>query len=103
MGPGRGGRRDLSSPLEERCRGGDCGRTRILGHKPQPRQPAFFWSDQFGLRLQLVGRADARAIVEIEGGDEDFLARFVEGEGTSLQRSATGRRTHLRRQLALAA
>ena len=32
----------------------DVGR-RILGLDPKPAQPPFFWSDQFGLRLQLVG------------------------------------------------
>jgi 3-phenylpropionate/trans-cinnamate dioxygenase ferredoxin reductase subunit len=79
---------------------------RILGLEPRPRQPAFFWSDQFGLRLQLVGRADATAIVELEGGDEDFLARFVDGEGNLLAALGANRPADvalLRRQLALAA
>ena len=44
---------------------------RILALPPQPAQPDFFWSDQFGLRLQLVGRADrGRAAVELEGTPE---------------------------------
>ncbi len=79
---------------------------RILGLEPQPRQPAFFWSDQFGLRLQLVGRADATAVVEIEGGGEDFLARFVDDEGNLVAALGANRPAdvaHLRRQLALAA
>lgn len=79
---------------------------RILGLEPLPTQPAFFWSDQFGLRLQLVGRADATAVVEIEGGAEEFLARFVDGEGNLVAALGANRPADvalLRRQLALAA
>ena len=79
---------------------------RIVGLEPQPRQPAFFWSDQFGLRLQLVGRADATADVEVDGGGEDFLARFVDGEGNLVAALGANRSAdiaRLRRQLALAA
>ena len=85
----------------------------VGGRPPHPRpgsrsppQPAFFWSDQFGLRLQLVGRADATAVVEIEGGGEDFLARFVDSKGNLLAALGANRPAdvaHLRRQLALAA
>ncbi len=49
---------------------------RILALPPQPAQPDFFWSDQFGLRLQLVGRADATAPVDLEGTPEAFVARY---------------------------
>jgi NADPH-dependent 2,4-dienoyl-CoA reductase/sulfur reductase-like enzyme len=49
---------------------------RILGLPPQPAQPAFFWSDQFGLRLQLVGHPTTTAVVELDGGEESFLARY---------------------------
>ena len=79
---------------------------RILGLEPPPPQPAFFWSDQFGLRLQLVGRAEATALVEIEGGNDDFLARFVDGDGNLFGVLGANRPAdvaHLRRQLALAA
>ena len=48
----------------------------ILGLPPRTVQPAFFWSDQFGLRLQLVGHPAATAVVELDGGEEDFLARI---------------------------
>jgi NADPH-dependent 2,4-dienoyl-CoA reductase/sulfur reductase-like enzyme len=79
---------------------------RILDLEPRPPQPAFFWSDQFGLRLQLVGRAEATAEVEIEGGEEDFLARFTDGGGKLLAALGANRPAdvaRLRRQLALAA
>ena len=49
---------------------------RLLGLDPLPKQHPFFWSDQFGLRLQLVGEtADAEA-VEVEGSDDSFVARY---------------------------
>jgi NADPH-dependent 2,4-dienoyl-CoA reductase/sulfur reductase-like enzyme len=79
---------------------------RILGLPAQPAQPAFFWSDQFGLRLQLVGRANATAVVELEGGGEDFLARYLDGEGrlvAALGANRAAEVAQLRRQLALAA
>ena len=79
---------------------------RILGLPAQPAQPAFFWSDQFGLRLQLVGRTNATAAVELEGGGEDFLARYVDGEGRLVAALGANRAAavaQLRRQLALAA
>jgi len=78
----------------------------VLGLTLQPRQPAFFWSDQFGLRLQLVGRADASAAVEIEGGGGDFLARFVDDGGNLVAALGANRPAdvaRLRRELALAA
>lgn len=79
---------------------------RILGLPPQTPQPAFFWSDQFGLRLQLVGQASATAVVELEGGDGDFLARYVDGDGRLVAALGANRAAdvaQLRRQLALAA
>ena len=54
---------------------------RILALPPQPAQPDFFWSDQFGLRLQLVGRANAAAPVDLEGTPEAFVARYRDPEG----------------------
>ncbi len=49
---------------------------RILGLPQLPPQPSFFWSDQFGLRLQLVGHASPTAAVELEGDADEFIARY---------------------------
>ena len=79
---------------------------RILGLPAPPEQPAFFWSDQFGLRLQLVGRADATALVELDGGDEDFLARYVDADGRVVAVLGANRPADVashRRRLAVAA
>jgi 3-phenylpropionate/trans-cinnamate dioxygenase ferredoxin reductase component len=79
---------------------------RVLGLPPQPVQPAFFWSDQFGLRLQLVGQATATAVVELEGGEESFLARYQDDEGRLVAALGANRPAEvatLRRELAAAA
>ena len=78
----------------------------ILGLPPQPMQPAFFWSDQFGLRLQLVGHPTATAVVELEGAEESFLARYEDSEGRLVAALGANRPAEvasLRRELALAA
>jgi 3-phenylpropionate/trans-cinnamate dioxygenase ferredoxin reductase component len=49
---------------------------RILELDPLPEQPPFFWSDQFGLRLQLVGDTTHADEVELEGSHESFIARY---------------------------
>ena len=69
------------------------------------RKPAFFWSDQFGLRLQLVGRAVASARVELEGGREDFIARYHDPAGRLVAALGANRPAEvasLRRELAVA-
>lgn len=79
---------------------------RILDLPPLPEQPAYFWSDQFGLRLQLVGRTSAKAMVELEGGEEDFLARYHDDEGRLIAALGANRPAEvasLRRELAIAA
>ena len=79
---------------------------RILGLPPQPAQPAYFWSDQFGLRLQLVGHPTATAVVQLEGGEEGFLARYRNGEGRLVAALGANRPAEvasLRRELAFAA
>ena len=53
---------------------------------------ALFWSDQFGLRLQMVGTTAGWANVELEGGLDSFRARYVDPkESLSQCFSATGR------------
>ena len=49
---------------------------RILELDPLPAQPPFFWSDQFGLRLQLVGDTSHADDVEVEGTSDSFVARY---------------------------
>ena len=49
---------------------------RLLGLDPLPKQPPFFWSDQFGLRLQLVGDTTHADDVEVEGSQDSFVARY---------------------------
>jgi 3-phenylpropionate/trans-cinnamate dioxygenase ferredoxin reductase component len=49
---------------------------RILDLDPLPEQPPFFWSDQFGLRLQLVGDTTHAHEIELEGTHESFIARY---------------------------
>jgi 3-phenylpropionate/trans-cinnamate dioxygenase ferredoxin reductase subunit len=44
---------------------------------PGPRQsPAYFWSDQFGNRLQVVGRSAGAGRPELQEGDGWFIARY---------------------------
>jgi NADPH-dependent 2,4-dienoyl-CoA reductase/sulfur reductase-like enzyme len=79
---------------------------RILGLPAPPVQPAYFWSDQFDLRLQLVGRASATAAVELDGGEESFLARYQDEQGRLVAALGANRPTEvasLRRELAVAA
>ena len=55
----------------------------MLGLDPLPKQPPFFWSDQFGLRLQLVGDTTHADHVEVEGTQDSFVARY-RGDGGKL-------------------
>lgn len=79
---------------------------RILELEPAPEQPPFFWSDQFGLRLQLVGEPAGADRVEVEGGEDEFVACYLAADGTLLAALAANRPAEvgrLRRELALAA
>ena len=78
----------------------------ILGDpKPFDELP-YVWSDQFGLRLQLVGRPEAGDRVELEGGPESFAARY-HTPGGQLRAALLANRPReaaaLRRELPLAA
>ncbi len=78
----------------------------ILGHERPYDDLPYFWSDQFGLRLQYVGHAEEWAGVEIEGGPDAFVARYVDRQGRSLAALAANRPREvglLRRELAAAA
>jgi NADPH-dependent 2,4-dienoyl-CoA reductase/sulfur reductase-like enzyme len=54
---------------------------RILGLPPAPPQPCYAWSDQFGLRLQVVGTPRPTHRVELEGTADSFTARYVDAWG----------------------
>lgn len=47
---------------------------------PAP-QPAYVWSDQFGLRLQVVGSPADGAVAELDGGDDSFAVRYRGRDG----------------------
>jgi len=77
----------------------------ILGESRPYDEPPYFWSDQFGLRLQLVGRAAGYDRVELEGGEDGFSARYL-ARGGRLVAGLTANRpaeaASFRRELAAA-
>jgi NADPH-dependent 2,4-dienoyl-CoA reductase/sulfur reductase-like enzyme len=78
----------------------------LLGLDPLPKQPPFVWSDQFGLRLQLVGDTTGAERVELDGSDESFVVRYHSNDGRLVAALASNRPADvgmLRREVALAA
>jgi NADPH-dependent 2,4-dienoyl-CoA reductase/sulfur reductase-like enzyme len=71
--------------------GGAAVARRILGRPPAPVQPPFFWSDQFDLRLQLVGDTSRAATVRITGSPDTFTARYVDTDGRLVAALAANR------------
>jgi 3-phenylpropionate/trans-cinnamate dioxygenase ferredoxin reductase subunit len=61
---------------EPAARMGTAAARSILGLEPAAAPPASFWSDQYGLRIHLVGEAAGADSVSIEGDldDRDFTA-----------------------------
>jgi 3-phenylpropionate/trans-cinnamate dioxygenase ferredoxin reductase component len=79
---------------------------RLLGVEAAPPQPSYFWSDQFGLRVQLVGDPRSATTVDVERADNRFVALYRDADGTLVAGLAANRPDQialLRRQLALAA
>ena len=75
----------------------------ILGREQPYDDLPYFWSDQFGLRLQHVGHAEEWAAVEIKGDPDSFTARYLDGEGRPLAALLANRPREvaaLRRELA---
>jgi 3-phenylpropionate/trans-cinnamate dioxygenase ferredoxin reductase component len=75
----------------------------ILGNAEPYDEVPYFWSDQFGLRLQHVGHADAPATTEIDGGADSFTAHYRDSDGRLLAALAANRPREiatLRRELA---
>lgn len=63
----------------------------ILGQESVHDDVPFFWSDQFGLRIQHVGFASEWARVEIEEGTDAFSARYLDRDGRLLAALAANR------------
>ena len=56
----------------------------------------YFWSDQFGLRLQHVGHAETWDAVLLDGDENEFTARYVDETGRLLSALAVNRASELR-------
>jgi 3-phenylpropionate/trans-cinnamate dioxygenase ferredoxin reductase component len=63
---------------------GACVARTILGGEAPYDELPYFWSDQFGLRLQYVGHAEEWASVDIEGDDDSFSAVYRGPDGRPL-------------------
>ena len=78
----------------------------ILGDPRPLDEPPYVWSDQFGLRLQLVGLPEPGDRVELEGDERSFAARYLRRDG-SLRAGLLANRpaevAALRRELPVAA
>jgi 3-phenylpropionate/trans-cinnamate dioxygenase ferredoxin reductase component len=75
----------------------------ILGRDEPHDLPPFFWSDQFGLRLQYVGHADGWARVELDGDARSFRVRYFGEDGrlqAALLANRPGEAATLRMELA---
>jgi 3-phenylpropionate/trans-cinnamate dioxygenase ferredoxin reductase subunit len=76
----------------------------ILGTERPYDDLPYFWSDQFGLRLQHVGHAEEWDAVELDGEPDSFTARYLDRAGRPLAALAVNRPREvgaLRRELAL--
>jgi 3-phenylpropionate/trans-cinnamate dioxygenase ferredoxin reductase component len=76
----------------------------ILGTERPYDDLPYFWSDQFGLRLQHVGHAEEWDAVELDGEPDSFTARYFDRAGRPLAALAVNRPREvgaLRRELAL--
>lgn len=74
----------------------------ILGEESVHDDVPFFWSDQFGLRLQYVGFTTEWARVDIDGDSEAFSVRYLDEDGRLLAALAANRQSQvaaLRREL----
>jgi 3-phenylpropionate/trans-cinnamate dioxygenase ferredoxin reductase subunit len=67
----------------------------ILGDERPHAALPYFWSDQFGLRLQYVGYAQSWASVQLEGEPASFVARYRVEDGTTVAALAVNRPTEL--------
>jgi 3-phenylpropionate/trans-cinnamate dioxygenase ferredoxin reductase subunit len=78
----------------------------ILGTPRPYAATPYFWSDQFGLRLQMVGTTTGWSHVELDGDSASFRARYVDREGKAVAVLLANRAAEVaaaRRELATAA
>jgi 3-phenylpropionate/trans-cinnamate dioxygenase ferredoxin reductase component len=78
----------------------------ILGEQIPYTDLPYFWSDQFGLRLQMVGDRASAVSVELEGGADSFSARYLDSTGRPVAVLLANRGSEVaaaRRELAAAA
>jgi 3-phenylpropionate/trans-cinnamate dioxygenase ferredoxin reductase subunit len=78
----------------------------ILGEESVHDDVPFFWSDQFGLRLQYVGFASDWASIEVEDDGDTFSVRYLDEDERLLAALVANRPSEiaaLRRELAAAA
>jgi 3-phenylpropionate/trans-cinnamate dioxygenase ferredoxin reductase component len=78
----------------------------IVGDERPYDDVPYFWSDQFGLRLQHVGHAEEWDRVELDDGQDSFSARYLARDGRLLAGLLANRPREiaaLRRELAPAA
>jgi 3-phenylpropionate/trans-cinnamate dioxygenase ferredoxin reductase component len=68
----------------------------IAGEDAPYDEAPYFWSDQFGLRLQHVGHAETWHTVVLEGVEDAFTARYVDTDGRLLSALAANRAAELR-------
>jgi 3-phenylpropionate/trans-cinnamate dioxygenase ferredoxin reductase component len=54
---------------------------RVLGLPVPARQAPYVWSDQFGLRLQVVGSPCPELVGELEGAEDSFAVRYEDDQG----------------------
>ena len=75
----------------------------ILGRPPRPAPVPFFWSDQFGWRIQALGHVAPDLRVSADGDADAFVARYHDEHGV-LRAAVVGGRAdllpELRRELA---
>ena len=78
----------------------------ILGERQPYTETPYFWSDQFGVRLQMVGSTEGCTTVELEGDSDSFAARYADAEGRTRAVLLANRSREIaaaRRELAAAA
>ena len=75
----------------------------LLGRGEPLDQPGYFWSDQFGLRLQHIGGDEPWTEITLDGTPDAFTARYVSADGRLVAALLANRPQHaasLRQEIA---
>jgi NADPH-dependent 2,4-dienoyl-CoA reductase/sulfur reductase-like enzyme len=67
----------------------------IMGQAPSPAPPPYFWSDQFGWRLQMIGHATPGVDAVVEEREGGFVARYRNPAGAVTAALAVNRPSDL--------